>query len=707
MHRETVMKKSFMLLSALMFHSAILPPLAVPETFNMKVVAVDPWRDIRAYGAIPGDGVEDSITIQNAIDNAAAAGGGDVLIPEGVFDVANLQLKSNVRIICAKGAVLKLVDNAMSASHNGAPVDELGHYAANVISTTLRYDGVYSGGTMFDGGARAKDSANSLYIVKNAGVIGCDIDGNVSNNSTHMLEDMPGNGAAAGHGISLAQASRVVINGNTIHDTRLDGINIGYTLHGGSDYNQIEGNFIYDTGRSGIQQVTGKQNVISGNTIVMKSPVSAGIDIEANWDNEINYRHSITGNVLVGTTGIGLGSVAANANQRELSITGNTIEGQIWMGTPRQIGGSTISGNTFVARNAADNWIHLNAHVTMGSTTYADILISGNTATGYDYVVQRGLAGISNLVLDGNYISSRSGVYLSRPYKVAITNNRFRFSGGDNTASAIYLLFGEVGAVPIQGEVLIKGNEFHGSGLKDFLESGYSANPPAITASDVRIENNHVHLTLSSAANTDFAYMDSDSSWYGNDLGGVRKAIHFAKNVGGFFFRDNRVGGFFSGDFFDAHAMFKNAIIEGNLFEGVDLSVVRPHNSSVSRNTIRNARLAVTYHFTEGKVGNNLFSGNNIVSDGSATVSHPILFQSGASYRVADFTANDEVYGNTYAGKFTNPVRLLTTQNYRNISNRTPSSATTSCTKGESAWDNKYLYQCVATDTWVRGAMAW
>ncbi|GAB4232880.1 MAG: hypothetical protein OHK0028_08420 [Deltaproteobacteria bacterium] len=657
--------RSILTVSVSIVLSIVIAPRALSGETLPGSLPADLRREVRSFGAIPGDGVEDSTSIQRAIDNAAAEGGGDVLIPPGVFDVANLQLKSNVRIVCSKGAVLKLVDDAISASHNGAPVDDWGHYAANVISTTLRYDGVYSGGTMFDGGARAKDPANSLYIVENAAVVGCDIDGNVAKNASHMLEDMPGNGAAAGHGISLAQATRVVIAGNTIHDTRLDGINIGYTLHGGSDFNRIEGNFLYNTGRSGIQQVTGKQNVISGNTIVMKSPVSAGIDVEANWDDEINYRHSITGNVLVGTTGIGLGSVAANANQGGLSVTGNTIEGQIWLGTARQIGGSTISGNTFIARNPADNWIHLNAHVTTGSTACDDIRISGNTATGYDFVVERGLAGISSLVLDGNSISSRSGVYLSRPYRVAITNNRFRFAGGDNTASAIHLLFGEAGAVPRQGEVLIKGNEFHGSGLKDFVESRYSADPPAISASDVRIENNHVHLSLDSAANADFALLDSDSSWHGNDLVGVRRSIRFSGNVGGFLFRDNRVAGSFSGDFFDARARFQNAFIEGNFFDGVDVSMVRPHNCSVSRNTIRNARLAVTYHFTEGKVGNNVFSGNNIVSDGSTTVSHPILFQAGPAYRESDFTGKDEVYGNTFVGKFTNPVQLLPTRNDR------------------------------------------
>jgi hypothetical protein len=37
---------------------------------------------------------------------------------------------------------------------------------------------------------------------------------------------------------------------------------------------------------------------------------------------------------------------------------------------------------------------------------------------------------------------------------------------------------------------------------------------------------------------------------------------------------------------------------------------------------------------------------------------------------------------------------------------RTPSSSSESCQKGEIAWDGSYLYVCVATDTWKRSALS-
>lgn len=52
---------------------------------NGEFITNDPWFDVRAFGAV-GDGVtNDKRAIQNAIDAAALAGGGTVLIPGGVY----------------------------------------------------------------------------------------------------------------------------------------------------------------------------------------------------------------------------------------------------------------------------------------------------------------------------------------------------------------------------------------------------------------------------------------------------------------------------------------------------------------------------------------------------------------------------------------------------------------------------------------------
>jgi len=62
--------------------------------------------DIRAYGARP-DGVTNNVAaIQRAIDAAAAAGGGRVLIPRGRFLSGVIHLKSGVELNIHEEAVL-------------------------------------------------------------------------------------------------------------------------------------------------------------------------------------------------------------------------------------------------------------------------------------------------------------------------------------------------------------------------------------------------------------------------------------------------------------------------------------------------------------------------------------------------------------------------------------------------------------------------
>lgn len=62
--------------------------------------------DIRDYGAKGDSTTMNTVAIQKAIDAAAAAGGGQVLIPEGKFLTGALQLKSDVELNMSDKAVL-------------------------------------------------------------------------------------------------------------------------------------------------------------------------------------------------------------------------------------------------------------------------------------------------------------------------------------------------------------------------------------------------------------------------------------------------------------------------------------------------------------------------------------------------------------------------------------------------------------------------
>jgi polygalacturonase len=68
---------------------------------------------ITGFGAVPGDpAVLNHEPINNAITACAEAGGGVVLVPEGVFHTGPIVLKSNVNLHLAEGAVLKFSPEA-------------------------------------------------------------------------------------------------------------------------------------------------------------------------------------------------------------------------------------------------------------------------------------------------------------------------------------------------------------------------------------------------------------------------------------------------------------------------------------------------------------------------------------------------------------------------------------------------------------------
>ncbi len=67
--------------------------------------------DITDYGAMPGIGQLNTSAIQMAIDRASQKGGGVVLIPPGLWLTAPIELKDNINLHVAEGALLQFSDD--------------------------------------------------------------------------------------------------------------------------------------------------------------------------------------------------------------------------------------------------------------------------------------------------------------------------------------------------------------------------------------------------------------------------------------------------------------------------------------------------------------------------------------------------------------------------------------------------------------------
>jgi hypothetical protein len=75
--------------------------------FFTEAFAQSGQYNITAYGAVKNSGKVCTKAIQAAIDACTAAGGGDVVIPEGVFVSGTVHLKSNVDLYLQSGAILR------------------------------------------------------------------------------------------------------------------------------------------------------------------------------------------------------------------------------------------------------------------------------------------------------------------------------------------------------------------------------------------------------------------------------------------------------------------------------------------------------------------------------------------------------------------------------------------------------------------------
>ena len=86
--------------------TAVSSPGAHAQTAAMPAAGSASVYDVRQFGA-KGDGKTiDSPAINKAIEEAAAAGGGTVRFPAGVYLSYSIRLKSNIALYLEQGATL-------------------------------------------------------------------------------------------------------------------------------------------------------------------------------------------------------------------------------------------------------------------------------------------------------------------------------------------------------------------------------------------------------------------------------------------------------------------------------------------------------------------------------------------------------------------------------------------------------------------------
>jgi polygalacturonase len=239
-----------------------------------------PFFDITTYGAAPdGPALKNQAAINAAIDAAAAAGGGTVVIPAGVFKTYSIRLKSNVGLhLATKDSILRAAVPGTGPNQDGgfydAPeknpfvgIQDPGHshWADSLIYGIGVHDVMISGPGLIDGSNPAP----------NGRVVDVLIGGDPREVSTRDAAGVPGPGNKA---IGLENCTNIIFR-----DFRLKNGGHFAVLGTAIDHWTID-NVIFDTDRDALdidttQNMTIRNSVfnsLNDDALVMKGSFAAG-----------------------------------------------------------------------------------------------------------------------------------------------------------------------------------------------------------------------------------------------------------------------------------------------------------------------------------------------------------------------------------------------------------------------------------------------
>jgi len=340
-----------------------------------RIVAANNSIDKDTKADYKCDGTDDQVTIQSAIDEVGAAGGGTVYLLEGTYNIsASINITSaNIAIIgSGKGTVLKLV------SGSGVSIINAQGYGASLLISQLMIDGNNFG---------SNNKAIYFYEIGNSQIDKIWIE-NIKGDGIYFymssqLDTISNNNISncSGNGIALHSTSAATINGNNIQGNGQDGIWLDDS-HGQITYNNIQNNT-----SKGIEfsPISGGGGYIIGNNI--QGNGSVGIDMSGSG----SMYYVVSGNNIESNGSIGI------------NMSG---------GMENAISGNNIQSNGSIGINIVGTW-----------NTFTGNLIYDNGGSGASAGISLGVDGSANIVSSNLLYKNPGSSGTGRPISIAADSN--------------------------------------------------------------------------------------------------------------------------------------------------------------------------------------------------------------------------------------------------------------------------------------------
>jgi parallel beta-helix repeat protein len=312
--------------------------------------------NVRNYGAIPNDGIDDTLAIQSAIDKVSK--NGTVYIPPGIYQIdaiKSINLRSNMKLVMSPKAILKTMPNT-----------------------------------------KANSAIIYGYKVDNVAIVGGILEGD---RDTHVNAE-PAT-SSWGFGLLLSGSSKVTITNTKSIDQFGDGFYVGVLQNKNITFCNVTAN---NNRRVGLS-LTNANNVRITNSRFTNSNGAApqtGIIIEPNRNMGVTHvwidRNRISGNKSLGIAIYYQGKLSSSRYITDINITNNIISNHLGRGglhidsySPYIIKGNTISdnligisilrskGSKVLHNTITNNWIGIALYPSEKSTTITSNSLRANT----------------------------------------------------------------------------------------------------------------------------------------------------------------------------------------------------------------------------------------------------------------------------------------------------------------------------------------